>query len=83
MVETVGSSSDCGGKPLLVRPGFRRFIAAAKEGKASILLVVSRKSLTYSSIQMAQLGAMVESLQIEIWSPQEGKIKLRDYQKRG
>lgn len=83
MVETVGSSSDCGGKPLLVRPGFRRFIAAAKEGKASVLLVVSRNSLTYSSIQMAQLGAMAESLQIEIWSPQEGKINLRDYQKRG
>ena len=31
--EAVGSSSDCGGRPLMNRPGFRHFIEAAKESK--------------------------------------------------
>ena len=74
MFETAGSSSDCGGKPLLERPGFRHFIEATKEGTANILLVVNRNVLSRSSMQLAQLQAMAESLNVEIWSPQEGKI---------
>lgn len=74
MFETAGSSSDCGGRPLLERPGFRHFIEAAKGRKANILLVVSRHSLSRFSMQLAQLQAMAESLDVEIWSPQEGRI---------
>lgn len=74
MVETAGSSSDCGGRPLPERPGFRHFIKAAEERKANILLVVNRYSLVRSSMQLAQLQAMTESLNVEIWSPQEGRI---------
>mgnify|MGYP001864705432 CR=1 FL=1 len=61
--EAVGSSSDCGGRPLMNRPGFRHF-----------MLVVNRNSLSCSSIQLAQIQAMAESLNVEIWSPQEGRI---------
>lgn len=71
--ETVGSSSDCGGRPFMNRSGFRHFIEAAKEGKANVLLVVNRNSLS-SSMQLAQIQAMAESLNVEIWSPQEGRI---------
>lgn len=74
MVEMAGSSSDCGGRPLPERPGFRHFIEAAEERKANILLVVNRYSLARSSMQLAQLQAMTESLNVEIWSPQEGRI---------
>ena len=73
-IKIVGSSSDCGGGPLLDRPGFRHFIEAAKERKANILLVMNRHSLARSSLQLAQLQAMAESLNVEIWSPQEGRI---------
>lgn len=55
------------------RSGFRHFIEAAKEGKANVLLVVNRNSLS-SSMQLAQIQAMAESLNVEIWSPQEGRI---------
>ena len=72
--EAVGSSSDCGGRPLMNRPGFRHFIEAAKERKANVLLVVNRNSLSYSSMQLAQIQAMAESINVEIWSPQEGRI---------
>ena len=72
--ETIGSSSDCGSRPLMDRPGFRHFIEAAKERKANVLLVVNRNSLSCSSIQLAQIQAMAESLNVEIWSPQEGRI---------
>lgn len=82
MFEPIGSSSDCGGNPLMTRSGFRRFIEEVKDGKVNTLLVVNRNSLTHSSIQKAQLGAMAESLRIEIWSPQEGKINLRELEKR-
>ena len=74
MFETAGSSSDCGGKPLLERSGFRHFIEATKEGTANILLVVNRNVLSRSSMQLAQMQVMAESLNVEIWSPQEGKI---------
>ena len=74
LVETAGSSSDCGGRPLLERPGFRHFIEAAEERKVNILLVVNRHSLARSSMQLAQLQTMAESLDVEIWSPQEGRI---------
>ena len=72
--ETIGSSSDCGSRPLMDRPGFRHFIEAAKERKANVLLVVNRNSLSYSSMQLAQIQAMAESINVEIWSPQEGRI---------
>lgn len=72
--ETIGSSSDCGGRPLMNRSGFRHFIEAAKERKANVLLVVNRNSLSYSSMQLAQIQAMAESINVEIWSPQEGRI---------
>lgn len=71
--ETVGSSSDCGGRPFMNRSGFRHFIEAAKEGKANVLLVVNRNSLS-SSMQLALIQAMAKSLNVEIWSPQEGRI---------
>ena len=74
LFETAGSSSDCGGRPLLERPGFCHFIEAAKERKANILLIVNRYSLARSSMQLAQLQAMAESLNVEIWSAQEGRI---------
>ena len=74
LVETAGSSSDCGGRPLLERPGFCHFIEAVKERKANILLVVNLHSLSHSSIQLTQLQTMAESLNVEIWSPQEGRI---------
>lgn len=73
-IETAGSSSDCGGWPLLERSGFRHFIEAVKEKKANVLLVINRHSLARSSLQLAQLQAMAESLNVEIWSPQEGRI---------
>ena len=72
--ETVGSSSDCGGRPLMNRLGFRHFIEAAKKGKANVLLVVNRNSLSCSSMQLAQIQAFTESINVEIWSPQEGRI---------
>ena len=72
--KTVGSSSDCGGRPLMNRSGFRHFIEAAKEGKANVLLVVNRNSLSCSSMQLAQIQAFTESINVEIWSPQEGRI---------
>ena len=72
--ETIGSSSDCGSRPLMDRPGFRHFIEAAKERKANVLLVVNSNSLSYSSMQLAQIQAMAESINVEIWSPQEGRI---------
>ncbi len=74
MAETAGSSSDCGGWPLLERQGFRHFIEAVKEGKANILLIVNRHSLARSSMQLVQLQTMAESLNVEIWSPQEGRV---------
>lgn len=72
--ETIGSSSDCGSRPLMDRPGFRHFIEAAKEGRANVMLVINRNSLSYSSMQLAQIQAFTESLNVEIWSPQEGRI---------
>ena len=72
--ETVGSSTDCPESPLKDRPGFRHFIEAAKERKTNVLLVVNRNSLSCSSMQLAQIQAMAESLNVEIWSPQEGRI---------
>ena len=74
VVETAGSSSDCGGRPLPERQGFRHFIEAVKERKANILLVVNLHSLSHSSIQLTQLQTMAESLNVAIWSPQEGRI---------
>lgn len=72
--ETIGSSSDCGSRPLMDRPGFRHFIEAAKKGRANAMLVINRNPLSYSSMQLAQIQAMAESLNVEIWSPQEGRI---------
>ena len=73
-METVGSSSDCGGKPLMERIGYRNFIKAVQTGKANTLLAVNRCSLSHSSMQLAQMQAMAESLNVELWSPQEGRI---------
>lgn len=53
--ETVGSSSDCGGRPFMNCPGFRHFIEAAKKGRANVMLVINRNSLSYSSMQLAQI----------------------------
>ena len=72
--KTVGSSSDCGGRPLMNRSGFRHVIEAAKGGKANVLLVANRNSLSCSSMQLAQIQAFTESINVEIWSPQEGRI---------
>lgn len=56
------------------RSGFKHFIEAAKEGKANVLLVANRNSLSCSSMQLAQIQAFTESINVEIWSPQEGRI---------
>ena len=56
--EVAGSSSDAGQKPLWERPGFKRFVDAAARGEVDILLVASRRCLTHSSMQIAQLQAL-------------------------
>ena len=71
--KTVGSSGDCGSRPLMDRPGIRHFIEVAKKGRANVMPVVNRNSLSYSSMQLAQIQAMAESLNVEIWSPREGR----------
>lgn len=72
--ETVGSSSDCGGGPLCYRFGFRDFMETVRKGEANVLLVISRKALSHSTIQLAWLQAEGEKRKLEIWSPQEGRI---------
>ena len=47
---------------------------AVKKGKANVLLVISRKALSRSTIQFAWLQAEAEMRKIEIWSPLEGRI---------
>ena len=73
-MEIVGTSSDCGGGPLFERSGFQHFIEAIQKGKTDSLLVVNRSSLSYRTMQLIQLRAIVESLNLEIWSPLEGRI---------
>lgn len=72
--ETVGSSSDCGGGPLCYRFGFRDFMETVRKGEANVLLGISRKALSHSTIQLAWLQAEGEKRKLEIWSPQEGRI---------
>ena len=72
--ETVGRSSDCGGGPLCYRFGFRDFMETVRKGEANVLLVISRKALSHSTIQLAWLQAEGEKRKLEIWSPQEGRI---------
>lgn len=71
---TVGSSSDCGGGPVCYRSGFRDFMEAVRMGEADVLLVISRKALSHSTIQFVWLQAEAEMRKLEIWSPQEGRI---------
>lgn len=73
--EVSGSSSDIGQKPLWERPGFERFVEAVTRGEVSILLVASRRCLTHSSMQMAQLQALVESCHLRVYSPLEGELQ--------
>ena len=70
--EAVGSSSDCGGRPLMNRPGFRHFIERRRE-KSNVLLVVNRNSLFCSYTAGTDTGYGRIS-NVEIWSPQEGRI---------
>lgn len=72
--EVAGSSSDIGRKPLWERAGFRRFVDAVTRGEVDILLVASRRCLTHSSMQMAQLQALVESCHLRVYSPLEGEL---------
>ena len=72
--ETVGSSSDCGGGPLCYRAGFRDFLEAVRKREADTLLVINRKALSHSTIQLAWLQAEAGTWKLEIWSPQEGRI---------
>lgn len=75
--EVMGSSSDAGRKPLWECQGFRRFVDAALKGEVDILLVADRRCLPHSSMQMAQLQALVEECRIQMYSPLTGPIELR------
>lgn len=75
--ETVGSSSDCGMLPINRRKGFGHFIKAAENMDIDILLITNRSVLPHSSIQLAEFKAVVETLDIEVRSPSEGKIIIR------
>lgn len=74
--EVIGSSSDIGRKPLWERTGFRRFVDAATRGEVDILLVASRRCLTHSSMQMAQLKALAEGCGLQVYSPLTGPMEL-------
>lgn len=74
--EMAGSSSDIGRKPLWERSGFQRFVNAATRGEADILLVTSRRCLTHSSMQMAQLKALAEGCGLQVYSPLTGPMEL-------
>ena len=72
----IGSSSDIGKKPLWERTGFRRFVDAATRGEVDILLVASRRCLTHSSMQMAQLQALAQDCGLQVYSPLTGPMEL-------
>ncbi len=72
----IGSSSDTGRKPLWERTGFRRFVDAAVRGEVDILLVASRRCLTHSSMQMAQLQALEKECGLQVYSPLTGSMEL-------
>lgn len=74
--EVTGNSSDAGRKPLWERIGFRRFVDAATRGEVDILLVASRRCLTHSSMQMAQLQALARECSLQVYSPLTGPIEL-------
>lgn len=67
--EVMGSSSDAGRKPLWERSGFKRFVDTATHGEVDILLVASRRCLTHSSMQMAQLQELAKERRIRVYSP--------------
>lgn len=72
--ELVGSSSDIGAKPLWKRRGFQNFVCAAKSGKANILLITSRNSLSRSVMQIAQFQILIEKYGLGVYCPLEGRI---------
>lgn len=74
--EVAGSSSNAGQKPLWERPGFKRFVDAAARGEVDILLVASRRCLTHSSMQIAQLQALAKERRIQVYSPLTGLMEL-------
>ena len=74
--EVSGSSSDIGQKPLWERPGFKRFVDAVTRREVDILLVTSRRCLTYSSMQMAQLQALAQDCGLQVYSPLTGPMEL-------
>lgn len=74
--ETIGTSSDMGGGPLLRRHGFQQFLAATKAGRVQLLLTADRQCLGRSDMQLAQLQVLETSQKFKIYTPSEGRIRL-------
>lgn len=74
--EAAGSSSDLGAEPLWEREGFLHFIEAVKKDGVDVLLIVNQNCLSRSSLQLAQLHALVNGYGLEIYSPAEGRYNL-------
>lgn len=72
--EVVGSSSDMGNLPLFERAGFQHFIGKVKKDNVKILLIINQKSLSYSSLQLAQFEAMAKCYDIRVYSPLLGML---------
>ena len=69
----IGRSSDVGGSPLWDRLGFKQFIRCAKAGNPKILLTVNRNCVSRSLSDMEILQEVSQSLNLEIYSPSEGR----------
>ena len=69
----VGRSSDVGGRPLWNRLGFQQFVKCAKAGDPKILLTVNRNCVSRSLVDMEKLQTVARSLELEIYSPEEGR----------
>lgn len=74
--EVVGSSSDLGQKPLWERAGFKRFLDAVLKEGVHILIIASPRCLSHSSMQMAQLQALIKSHGLQVYSPLTGLMEL-------
>lgn len=69
----IGRSSDVGGSPLWDRLGFKQFIRCAKAGNPKILLTINRNCVSRSLPDMEILQEVSQSLNLEIYSPSEGR----------
>lgn len=74
--EVAGSSNDLGSLPLFMRDGFRYFLDAVEAGRANTLLIVNPNCLTCSTMQLAQLQALIENCGLQVYSPLTGAVFL-------